>query len=72
MRPVDSVFTKDSKPTPSIGLCDVLLGAVLETWQHKAHREAKHELRRLIGEHLGWPPRGTPKPGFELSPEGRI
>ena len=54
-RPVDSVFTHDSKLTPSIGLCDVLLGAVMETWQHKAHREAKHELRRWIAEHLGWP-----------------
>jgi hypothetical protein len=54
LRPDDSVFTKDSKLTPSIGVCDVLLGAVMEGWEHKSQREAKHELRRWIAEHLGW------------------
>jgi Protein of unknown function (DUF3800) len=54
IRTVDSVITRDSKDTASIGLCDVLLGAMMETWQKKAHRNAKHELRHWIAEHLGW------------------
>ncbi|MBS2028641.1 MAG: DUF3800 domain-containing protein [Deltaproteobacteria bacterium] len=55
VRSVDRVFTRDSKDTPSIGLCDVLLGAVMETWQKDSQREAKVELRQWIADHLGWP-----------------
>src|SRR4029077_11806101 len=54
VRPVDSVITRDSKDTPGIGLCDVLLGAVMEAWQKKCLRDAKQELRRWIAHHLGW------------------
>jgi hypothetical protein len=53
-RTVDSVLTRDSKLTPSIGLCDLLLGAVMESWQHDAQREAKLALRTHIAGYLGW------------------
>ena len=55
VRPVDKVITHDSKDTPSIQLCDVLLGAVMETWQRKVTSAAKLELRNWIAYHLGWP-----------------
>jgi hypothetical protein len=54
IRPVDKVFTRDSHETPSIQLCDVLLGAVMEGWQCKASADAKQELREWIAQHLGW------------------
>jgi hypothetical protein len=53
--PVSSVTTKDSKESPAIQLCDLLLGAVMETWQKKSKNSAKAEIRRCIAEHLGWP-----------------
>ena len=53
-QPVKSVITRDSKETPSIQLCDLLLGAVMETWQKKASSKAKGELRDYIAYHLGW------------------
>lgn len=53
-RPVDRVFTKDSKTTASIQLCDVLLGAVMNAWQQKASSEAKLDLSSWIAHHLGW------------------
>ena len=52
--PVKSVITRDSKETPSIQLCDLLLGAVMETWQQKATNENKIKVRKKIAEHLGW------------------
>lgn len=52
--PVKSVVIRDSKETPSIQLCDLLLGAVMETWQKKATNPAKLELRRMVARHLGW------------------
>ena len=52
--PVKSVITRDSKLTPSIQLCDLLLGAVMETWQQKASNSAKLAVRQIVAEHLGW------------------
>ncbi|WP_375759993.1 DUF3800 domain-containing protein [Corallococcus exercitus] len=54
LRPVDKVITRDSRDTPSIQLCDLLLGAVMEGWQRKSDSESKQELREWIAEHLGW------------------
>jgi hypothetical protein len=54
IRPVDKVLTRSSHETPSIQLCDVLLGAVMEGWQRKADADAKQELRRWIAHHLSW------------------
>lgn len=52
--PVKSVITRDSKETPAIQLCDLLLGAVMETWQQKATNRTKLSVRSIIAEHLGW------------------
>jgi hypothetical protein len=52
--PVKSVITRDSKETPSIQLCDLLLGAVMETWQQKASNPTKLAVRQIIADHLGW------------------
>ena len=48
------VITKDSKQTPMIQLCDLLLGAVMEAWQQKANNPLKLNVQQLISEHLGW------------------
>jgi hypothetical protein len=53
--PIDSVITRDSKETPTIQLCDLLLGAVMDAWQKEAESETKIELEKFIAEHLGWP-----------------
>lgn len=52
--PVKSVITRDSKETPAIQLCDLLLGAVMETWHQKANNSTKQQIRQTIAEHLGW------------------
>ena len=52
--PVKSVVTRNSKDTPSIQLCDLLLGAVMETWQQKASNPTKLAVRQMIADHLGW------------------
>lgn len=52
--PVTSVMTRDSKDTPPIQLCDLLLGAVMETWQQKATNTTKTAVRLSIAHHLGW------------------
>jgi len=52
--PVTSVVTRDSKDTPAIQLCDLLLGAVMETWQQKATSSTKTTIRSEIAHHLGW------------------
>jgi hypothetical protein len=54
IQPVTSVVTRDSKETPAIQLCDLLLGAVMETWQRKSTNNTKNEIRKQIAEHLGW------------------
>lgn len=45
VRPVDRVFTRDSKDTPLIQLCDVLLGAVRAAFEGDATAEAKLDLQ---------------------------
>lgn len=55
VRPVDRVITRDSSETPSIQLCDFLLGAVMDAWQEEATSREKARLQRLIALHLGWP-----------------
>ena len=54
LRPVDKVITRDSKNTPSIQLCDLLLGAVMEAWQQRSTSEPKQILQKYIAEQLGW------------------
>jgi hypothetical protein len=52
--PVEAVSTRDSKTTPSIQMCDVLLGAVMDGWQGESSTEAKTQLETFIASHLGW------------------
>jgi len=52
--PVKSVITRDSKLTPAIQLCDLLLGAVMETWHKKSSNTTKKFIRDCIARHLGW------------------
>jgi hypothetical protein len=54
-RAIDKVITRDSKETPAIQLCDILLGAVLDAWRRNAESDEKLGVQRLIAEHLGWP-----------------
>ena len=52
--PVKAVLTKDSAETPAIQLCDLLLGAVMETWQQANTNKTRTAVRSVISEHLGW------------------
>ncbi|HSE19582.1 MAG TPA: DUF3800 domain-containing protein [Pyrinomonadaceae bacterium] len=54
INPVVSVVTRDSKETPAIQVCDLLLGAVMESWQQRATNLTKRAIRRTIAWHLGW------------------
>jgi hypothetical protein len=51
---IEGAFERDSKETPTIQLCDVLLGAVMSAWDREPASGAKAELRAFIAEHLGW------------------
>jgi hypothetical protein len=53
--PVKAVITRDSANTPPIQLCDLLLGAVMETWQQRNTNRTRDAVRASIAEHLGWP-----------------
>lgn len=55
LRPIDRVSTHSSHESPSIQLCDLLLGAVMDAMLQKATSPAKLELQRHIARHLGWP-----------------
>jgi hypothetical protein len=55
IRAVDKVFVRDSAATPSIQLCDLLLGAVMEAWQGAATSIGKVALQKKIASYLGWP-----------------
>jgi hypothetical protein len=48
------VTTRRSHDTPSIQLCDLLLGAVLAAWQEKVDSEGKLTVMKQIARHLGW------------------
>jgi hypothetical protein len=52
--PVTSVLTRDSHDTPTIQLCDLLLGAVMETWHRRTLNTTKLGIRTEIARHLGW------------------
>jgi hypothetical protein len=54
LHPVDQVIEHQSHDTPSIQLCDLLLGAVMSAWQEESSAPGKLELRRWIAQHLGW------------------
>jgi hypothetical protein len=49
---LDSVVTHDSKSTPSIQLCDLLLGGVMEAWQDNTQRQEKKEIGSWVASHL--------------------
>jgi hypothetical protein len=51
---VTSVVTRESWETPAIQLCDLLLGAVMETWQKRASNPTKINIRKCMAYHLGW------------------
>jgi hypothetical protein len=51
---LEYVMTRDSKDTPTIQLCDVLLGSVVTSWLDKGHGQYKAEAREWIARHLGW------------------
>ncbi len=54
VRPVDKVITHDSKDTPSIQVCDLLLGAVMDAWQQKSQSETKTIIQQRIASRLSW------------------
>lgn len=54
IRPVESVITKDSKSAFQIQLCDLLLGAVMNSWQQDASSPRKIALQSYIASYLGW------------------
>jgi len=54
-RPLDKVVTRNSRETPAIQLCDLLLGAVLAAWEREATSEAKLDALAWMSHHLGWP-----------------
>jgi hypothetical protein len=49
------VTTRRSHDTPSIQLCDLLLGAVMAAWQAKVESPGKVALLERIATHLDWP-----------------
>lgn len=51
---VEDLREQDSKSTPSIQLCDLLLGAVMDAWQGQAHKPEKLGVAREIARHMGW------------------
>ncbi|TKC98151.1 DUF3800 domain-containing protein [Polyangium fumosum] len=55
VRPVDKVFTHDSKEKASIQLCDLLLGAVMAAWRQEASAAVKLDLQKCIADYLTWP-----------------
>lgn len=55
IRPVDKVFTHDSKDKTTIQLCDLLLGAVMAAWRQEASAAVKLQLQKHIADYLSWP-----------------
>lgn len=52
--PIDKVFECSSKDHDEIQLCDLLLGAVIDTWNGQSSAAHKLELKKHIASHLGW------------------
>jgi hypothetical protein len=55
VRRLDGVTVVDSKDTPSVQLCDVLLGSVMAAWQGKTEAADKRKVQKAIYDRLGWP-----------------
>lgn len=53
--PIDSVIECDSKAYNGIQLSDLLLGAVLDTWNEGSSSEHKAAVKARIASYLGWP-----------------
>lgn len=52
---IESLRTKDSKESLGIQICDLLLGAVMSSWQRKDVTDtSKIEVRASVANHLGW------------------
>lgn len=51
---LESILSHDSKNTPSIQLCDLLLGAVMQAWQGNVQRPEKRTAASCVASHLGW------------------
>jgi hypothetical protein len=54
LRPIDKVIPCDSKQRNGIQLCDLLLGAVMDSWNADSESAAKGSVRDRIASHLGW------------------
>jgi hypothetical protein len=52
--PTLKVTTRTSHGTPSIQLCDLLLGAVMAAWQGKVESGGKLAVMKCIAKHLDW------------------
>jgi hypothetical protein len=55
VKPINSVIECDSKRYNGIQLCDLLLGAVSDTWNESSTADHKAEVKRVIARYLGWP-----------------
>lgn len=51
---IDSVYECDSHEYNAIQVADLLLGAVIDTWNDRSTNEAKAALKRHIAGYLGW------------------
>lgn len=51
---LEAVTSRDSKETPSIQLCDLLLGAVIQAWNRTSDSDVKVKLQEYIANYLGW------------------
>lgn len=52
---IEAVTTRDSKDTPSIQLCDLLLGSTIQAWNKMSESEIKTKLQVHVASYLGWP-----------------
>jgi uncharacterized protein DUF3800 len=55
VKPIDRVIERDSKKSPSIELCDVLLGGVLSAWEQNITSRYKLAVQARIAQNVGWP-----------------
>jgi hypothetical protein len=53
--PIEAVIECDSKSQMGIQICDLLLGAVVDSWNKGSSAAHKAHLQARIAEHLGWP-----------------
>lgn len=54
LKPIDNVIECDSKKYNGIQLSDLLLGAVIDTWNNRSTSDHKTSLKRHIAGYLGW------------------